>query len=175
MKADAPNFCPSCGTHNFSAISVKEYHCSDCGYRFFQNTASAVAAMIVVGRQVLLAERGREPAKGLYDFPGGFVDPDENLETALLRELSEELALKPSLSQLQYAFSDFNTYEYASVVYKTVDVFFLAKLDMKPKLHVSDDVAAVKWFDINEIDPDELAFDGMRRAIIKLKAILNRT
>lgn len=174
MKADRPNFCPNCGAKNFIALSIKEYQCSQCAYRLFHNTAAAVAAMIVVGKQVLLAERGRDPAKGLYDFPGGFVDPDETLETALLRELDEELALKPSLSQLQYAFSDFNTYNYANVVYKTADIFFLAKFDVKPKLHVNDDVAAVKWFDINNIDPELLAFDGMRRAIINLKRLLTK-
>lgn len=174
MQADTANFCPACGQRSFNALRINEYCCSDCGYRYFHNTAAAVAAMIVVGDEVLLTQRGRDPEKGRFDFPGGFVDPDESLEAALLRELNEELQLKPSPSQLQYLFSDYNTYEYAGVTYKTADIFFLAKFDMKPKLLVCDDVAAVKWRPISAIDDDELAFDSVRRGVKKLQQLMRK-
>ena len=54
---------------------------------------SAVALIDRDGR-VLLAQRpeGKSMA-GLWEFPGGKVEPDETPETALIRELKEELAI----------------------------------------------------------------------------------
>ena len=42
------------------------------------------------GHQILLITRGRDPFKGFYAFPGGFVDYGENPPAACLRELKEE-------------------------------------------------------------------------------------
>ncbi len=54
---------------------------------------SAVALIDVDGR-VLLAQRpeGKSMA-GLWEFPGGKVEPGETPEAALIRELHEELAI----------------------------------------------------------------------------------
>lgn len=54
---------------------------------------SAVALIDVDGR-VLLAQRpeGKSMA-GLWEFPGGKVEPDETPEAALIRELQEELGI----------------------------------------------------------------------------------
>ena len=53
----------------------------------------AVALVDVDGR-VLIAQRpeGKSMA-GLWEFPGGKVDPDETPEAALIRELKEELGI----------------------------------------------------------------------------------
>jgi 8-oxo-dGTP diphosphatase len=55
-----------------------------------------LAASIAVFREdkVLIARRGKAPAQGLYSLPGGRIEPGEKLETAVLRELMEEVALK---------------------------------------------------------------------------------
>lgn len=54
---------------------------------------AAVSVAIVQDGRVLLVRRGREPARGLYAFPGGRVEPGETLEDAARRELMEETAL----------------------------------------------------------------------------------
>ena len=41
-----------------------------------------------------LIERGNEPYKGFWAFPGGFLNMDENAEQGALRELEEETGLK---------------------------------------------------------------------------------
>ena len=44
--------------------------------------------------KTLLIERGNEPYKGCWAFPGGFLNMDENAEQCALRELEEETGLK---------------------------------------------------------------------------------
>ena len=43
---------------------------------------------------ILLITRGRDPYKGHYAFPGGFVDYGEDPEKACLRELKEECCIE---------------------------------------------------------------------------------
>ena len=43
--------------------------------------------------QLLLGKRGVEPAKGQWCLPGGFIELDESMEQAALRELAEETGL----------------------------------------------------------------------------------
>jgi 8-oxo-dGTP diphosphatase len=61
---------------------------------------SAVALVDADGR-ILLAQRpAGKPMAGLWEFPGGKVDPGETPETALIRELAEELGIDVTASCL---------------------------------------------------------------------------
>jgi 8-oxo-dGTP diphosphatase len=51
------------------------------------------AALVDDRRRVLVAQRGSGPLAGLWEFPGGKVEPDEAPEAALVREVREELAV----------------------------------------------------------------------------------
>jgi ADP-ribose pyrophosphatase YjhB (NUDIX family) len=53
----------------------------------------AVSAGIVEAGRVLLIERARPPAKGLFTFPGGMVEAGETLVEAVRREMLEETGL----------------------------------------------------------------------------------
>jgi len=54
--------------------------------------------------QVLLIQRGEKPFKGLLALPGGHVEPDEDLDVAVKRELKEETGLKLSYLEQLYTF-----------------------------------------------------------------------
>lgn len=57
---------------------------------------AVVAAVIERRERLLLGQRAMHKAHGgLWEFPGGKVDPGESREAALGRELAEELALAP--------------------------------------------------------------------------------
>lgn len=58
--------------------------------------------------RVLLVERGNEPFKGRWAFPGGFLQMDESAETGALRELQEETGLKGAYIRQFHTFSDPN-------------------------------------------------------------------
>ncbi|WBU54739.1 8-oxo-dGTP diphosphatase MutT [Paracoccus sp. SCSIO 75233] len=75
----------------------------------------AAVALIDVDGRVLLAQRpeGKSMA-GLWEFPGGKVEPGETPEAALIRELKEELAIDTHASCLapltfaSHAYPDFH-------------------------------------------------------------------
>ena len=72
-------FCPKCGSQDFEIHNALSRHCAQCGFTFYQNPRASTAAFILNDKdELLVATRGKEPAKGTLDLPGGFVDNDEN-------------------------------------------------------------------------------------------------
>ena len=58
-------------------------------------------ALIDCDGRVLLAQRPEgKPMAGLWEFPGGKIEPGETPETALIRELDEELCINTAASCL---------------------------------------------------------------------------
>jgi len=60
----------------------------------------AVSAAVFHDGRFLLVRRGRAPAKGLYAFPGGRVEPGETLAAAVRREVAEETGA--TLGQIEH-------------------------------------------------------------------------
>ena len=56
--------------------------------------------------KVLLIQRNGDPFKGCWALPGGFVEIDENIETAALRELNEETGLEKVFLEQLYTFGE---------------------------------------------------------------------
>ena len=102
--------------------------------------------------KVLLIERGNDPYKGCWAFPGGFMNMDESAEQCALRELQEETGLVVGgLRQLgAYSAVDRDPRE------RVITVAFYAVIDQLP-VQGGDDAAQAQWWPINAIPP--LAFD----------------
>jgi len=166
-------YCPSCGKKNIQFTGNK-FHCPDCGFVYYHNTAAATGCVIRVGEKVLLLVRGKEPSLGKLDLPGGFVDPGEGALEGLRRELKEELGWEAPVpgGNLAKAFTLFasfpNIYPYKNIVYNTCDMFFtLSAPDLTEKdLRLeADEIAAARFIRPEDINLDDLAFDSTKRAM----------
>ena len=161
-------YCPRCGQPRLQHHAHHEYHCQ-CGFHYFHNVAAAVAALILLGDELLVVRRARDPGKGLLDFPGGFVDPGETLEQALCRELGEELALSVTPEQLHWFGSESNLYPYDGIQYHTCDGYFLLELTTRPQLASQDDISDHYWTPWHQLQEADFAFDSSRRALRRLQ------
>lgn len=72
---------------------------STCDSRMNSVSRPVLAASIAVFREgkVLLIQRAKAPAQGLYSLPGGRIEPGETMRDGVLRELREELSLEADL------------------------------------------------------------------------------
>lgn len=117
--------------------------------------------------QVLLVERGLEPYKGKWAFPGGFVKMDESCEEGALRELKEETGLTGAYIEQFHTFSDPNRDPRERVI--TVAYYALVRIqDVK----AGDDAAKAGWFALDEVP--QLAFDHDRILRAALKCLRER-
>lgn len=109
------------------------------------------------GLSVLLVERGREPYKGCWAFPGGFLQMDETAEECALRELKEETGFDAVVELLEQlgCFSDVDRDPRGRVI--TIAYYALVK---RGAVKGGDDARRARWFRIDEIPA--LAFDHGR-------------
>ena len=116
-------------------------------------TADCVVMTTEATPQVLLIERGFDPFKGCWAFPGGFMNMDETAEQCAIRELEEETGLKVSSIHQIGAYSKVDRDPRG----RTITVAYLATIDAPAEVHGQDDAARAEWFPIDALPP--LAFD----------------
>jgi len=118
--------------------------------------------------QLLLIERGNEPFKGMWAFPGGFVEDDEDLEPAALRELHEETGLLlPGLKQL-HTFGTPGRDQRG----RTVSIVYYAITDAGTHaVNGGDDAAHAEWVNVSDIAA--MAFDHKEILDFALQALRN--
>ena len=103
--------------------------------------------------KVLLIQRGFDPFKGCWAFPGGFMEMNETTEQCAIRELEEETGLKlDNLKQIG-AYSKVDRDPRG----RTITVAYLAIIDTPLEVKGLDDAAKAQWFPIDALPP--LAFD----------------
>jgi ADP-ribose pyrophosphatase YjhB (NUDIX family) len=163
-------YCPACGSPKIRFEGGKAFRCP-CGFVYYHNTAAATGCVIRVDDTILLLVRGKEPAKGKLDLPGGFVDPGEGALEGLRRELREEIGWAPSRPDLE-AFTLFasfpNIYPYKNITYNTCDLFFTLSapgLSEKDLRLAEDEIAGVRFVRPGDLNPEDLAFESTRRAL----------
>ena len=164
-------FCPKCGNESLIWDGEKKWSCKNCDYVLFHNVAGAVAVVIKYGDEILLTRRNQEPKKGKLDLAGGFVDPKESAEETCARELYEEMKIKIDISKLKYLASLPNIYEYKNIIYNTLDLFYEYESDEKFEVNLEiSEISETVWLKIQDINPDDIAFDSQRVFLEKYKS-----
>ncbi len=101
---------------------------------------------------VLLVERGREPYKGRWAFPGGFLEIDEDAPDGARRELLEETGVQVTNIEQLGAFTRPDRDPRERVI--SIAYFTLMRT---ADVAGADDAARAQWFAIGRMP--ELAFD----------------
>ena len=126
-------------------------------YTYEYPRPAVTADCIVMTREddpkVLLIERGHEPFKGCWAFPGGFMNMDETTEQCAIRELEEETGLKVNEIKQIGAYSKVDRDPRG----RTITVAYLALVDKPLPVKGQDDAAKAQWFSIKKLP--KLAFD----------------
>jgi ADP-ribose pyrophosphatase YjhB (NUDIX family) len=141
-------FCPRCG-EPAEITYPRRIVCPHCGYSAYFNPKPVAAAIPVDDRgRVILLRRGFDPGRGLWTFPGGFVDLGESVEDAARRETDEELRLAVELGPLVGVYSRPNE--------RVVLIVFRALAMGEPQ--TTAEAVEVRSFAREEIPWRELAF-----------------
>jgi len=110
--------------------------------------------------KVLLIQRKHAPYEGGWSLPGGFVDMDEDLHDAALRELAEETNVTNVYLEQLYTFGQPDRDPRTRVI--TVSYFALLSTDQAKLLQIQSqsDASDVRWWSMYKLPP--LAFDHDR-------------
>ncbi len=116
--------------------------------------------------EVLLIQRKHDPFAGMWALPGGFVDMDETVEQAVVRELEEETGLKADNLQQLFAFSEIGRDPRGRSV--SVTFYGLAVTD-NSFVKGGDDASDAQWFQVDQLP--ELAFDHIKAVKLAMKKL----
>ena len=137
---------------------MKDYQMTSDGlYAYRYPRASVTADAVLFAEKdgqmyVLLIQRGNDPYKGYWAFPGGFLNMDETVAHCAERELEEETGIVLTGMQLVGIYSDVERDPRGRVI----TTAYTAMTTM-PEANAADDAAAAKWWPLNALP--ELAFD----------------
>lgn len=142
-------------------------------YKYPRPAVTADCVVLTAGMepQVLLIQRGNEPFKGKWAFPGGFMNMDETAEQCAKRELMEETGMSVNEMKQIGAYSDVDRDPRG----RTVTVAFLSVVEMPLRVAGGDDAAKAEWFPLNALPP--LAFDHdmiLRDALSLLRTLTGK-
>ena len=129
--------------------------CSRCSFVFYLNPKVVAATIPEDEDRVLLTRRSINPGRGLWTFPGGFVDYGETATDAAVRETLEETGLTVELTGLLNVF----TFPGAPII-----VVYRARVTCGT-LQTCDENDRLEWVRSKDIPWGELAFPSTREAL----------
>ncbi len=89
------NYCPTCAS-KLVRKNIDERNlltCLKCGFIYWSNPKPVASVLIEKDNKILMLRRNKEPLKGYWVLPGGFINYDETPQDAAVREAKEETNL----------------------------------------------------------------------------------
>jgi len=156
--------CPQCGAGGLPwrvprRDDRERQVCAACGYVHYVGPVVAAGAILHDGPRICLLRRAHMPGEGLWTFPGGFVDLDEEVPAAALREVREETGCLAELTGLVGVYGSLGPRDKRVVI-----VVYAARLREDGAADCSE-VKEVRWFGRDELPWGEFAFPSSVQAL----------
>lgn len=134
-----------------------EKECPSCGNDPWPKPSLAVDAVATRnnGDEILLIRRGRNPWKGAWAFPGGFVDIDEDPLDAVLRELEEETGIIGKNPELISVRGNPNRDPRKHIV----SIFYRVQVNADSIPNAGDDAEHAEWIKVSRAIDEGMAGD----------------
>jgi len=123
----------------------------------YQGPKTAIDAVIIDENEtVVLIRRRNPPYQNHWALPGGFVELEEKVEDAVIREAKEETGLDIKIVKLVGVYSDPNRDPRGHVISIT---YLCKRTDRAENPHGGDDAKEAKVFNRRDLEKIQLAFD----------------
>ena len=173
-----PRFCPRCGAE----METREVGgrprraCPACGFVLYHNPVPGVGVLVEIdawddpesasseqpdqgSRQgILLVCRGEPPFEGYWALPAGYIEADESVEEAAVRECHEETGLDVELLEL------FGVYSFPEGPVQSGIIIFFRARPVGGVLRAGDDAQGVAVFPPDGL-PEDVAFRTHREVL----------
>jgi mutator protein MutT len=129
----------------------------------------AVGTIILENDRIALVQRAKEPAKGLWTFPGGAVELGEHLRDAARREAMEETGLQVEVGEVVTVLDHVVRDEAGRIQYHYVIVDYLAR-PTSGYLQPGSDVSDVRWASLADLNALEMTTkaQGLARELLSV-------
>ncbi len=157
-------YCPKCG----GSLDYRKYEerkrltCRVCKYILYENPIVGAAVIILNKEGRILLGKRNSSYKGLWCIPCGYVEYDEDVFDAAIREFKEETGLDVHIKGVYAVLSNFHNPET-----HTVGIWFMAEI-IGGELKAQADLDDVGYFDLGS--PPALAFPTDQAVIEKLRS-----
>lgn len=110
--------------------------------------------------EILLVKKNYGALKEKWAFPGGFIDSDENIEKALMREIQEETGIEASVgNSIGFRFMSSREKESVYFIFRALD----KSLNARPRK--SSESSDVKYFSLKGIKEDQSVSSLVKKVV----------
>ncbi|MEE8392341.1 MAG: GNAT family N-acetyltransferase [Anaerolineae bacterium] len=140
--------------------------CPACGFILYHNPVPGAGVLVEMdtcpagGDGILLVRRGQPPFVGWWALPSGYIEADESVEQAAVRECKEETGLDVELLEL------FGVYSFPEGPVQSGIVIFYRARPVGGELRAGDDAQEVGIFSPDAL-PEKLAFRTHREVLAR--------
>lgn len=149
-------FCPLCGLELVGNYEKGKFYpkCPTGHFTYYPSLTVGTAAILHHEGKILLEQRAVNTGYGLWALPGGMVEPGEEVDECLIREVLEETGLTVEIVRL-----------FKVTGGKRVSIVFYEAKWMDGELSKSDESLELGWFTIEEIPFEQFAFQKQKEVL----------
>ena len=136
--------------------------CDKCGYVHYRNPKVVAGSVVHHEGRIMLCRRAINPRKGYWTLPAGYMELEETVAQAAIREAREEACADIIIEHVLAV--------YSIPRLSQIQIMHIARLD-KPEFAVGEESLEVKLFAWDDIPWNDLAFPSVHWALNHYKEV----